>query len=116
MPQPIRRIAGAPHAVFVDPHIAVGHRDGVDVRIEEFFVPGHRIRDAVDVVPAAGIKAAEVFPQRGTHFHQLVASLDLLDEYINLDSAVGKSEVLFECRKDIVPERGLFGGLDLRKV
>src|SRR4029079_649318 len=44
----IRRVDGAADAIFVGPHVAVGHRDRIDVRVDELAVPGHRVRHAVD--------------------------------------------------------------------
>ena len=107
---------GAAHAVLVVPHVAVGHRDGVDVRVDELRVPGHRIGDAVDVIPAAGVEADEVRAEGGADLHQLEARFDLLDEHVHLDRADRKPKVLFERRKDVVPQRRFFGRLDLRQV
>ena len=107
---------GAAHAVLVDPHVAVGHRDGVDVRVDERRVPGHRVGDAVDVVPAAGVEADEVLAERGADFHQLEARFDLLDEHVDLDRADRQAQVPFERREDVVPQRRLLGGLNLRQV
>ena len=56
----VRRVDRAPHAILVAAHVAVGHRDVVDVRVHERGIPGHRVGDAVDVVPAAGVEADEV--------------------------------------------------------
>ena len=111
----VGRVDGAAHAVLVVPHVAVGHRDGVDVRVDERRIPGHRVRDAVDVVPAAGVEADEVRAQRGADLHQLEARLELLDEHVDLDRADREAELL-ERRQDVVPERRFFGGLDLRQV
>src|SRR5262249_36270247 len=58
--QPVGRVARAAHAVLIGPHVAIDHRDGVDVRIHEVPIPGHRVGDAVDVVPTAGVEADEV--------------------------------------------------------
>ena len=107
---------GAAHAVFVVPHVAVGHRDGVDVRVDERSIPGHRVGDAVDVVPAAGVEADEVRAERRANLHQLEARLDLLDEHVDLDRADRQAQMLFERRQDVVPERRFFGGLDLRQI
>src|SRR6266571_5969069 len=62
-------IARAPHAIFVIPHVAVGHRDDIDIRIDELRIPGHRIGDAVDVIPASGVEADEMFSKSGSNFH-----------------------------------------------
>src|SRR4029077_19098974 len=48
----VGRVAGAAHAVLIGPHVAIGHRDGVDVGIHEFLLPGQRVGNAVDVIPA----------------------------------------------------------------
>ena len=77
-------------------------------------IPGHRVGDAVDVVPAAGVEADEVLAERGADFHQLEARFDLLDEHVDLDGAVGKAEMLFERGQDVVPQRRFLGRLNLR--
>src|SRR5439155_19381850 len=102
----VRRVAGAAHAVLVGPHVAVGHRDGVNVRVHECAVPGHRVGDAVDVVPPPGVEAYEVLAEGGADLHQLEARFDLLDQHVDLDGAVRQTQVLFEGRKDVVPEGG----------
>src|SRR5262249_52348522 len=63
------RVAGAAHTVLIDPHVAIGHGDGVDVGVHEFPVPGHRVGDAVDVIPTAGVEADEVLAKGGTDLH-----------------------------------------------
>src|SRR5207248_3435771 len=89
----VRRVAGAADAVLVGPHVAVGHRDGVDVRVDETRVPRHRVRDAVDVIPAAGVESDEVLTQRGADLHQLEAGFDLFDQHVDLDGAVLQAQV-----------------------
>src|SRR5205807_2036572 len=98
------------------PHVAIGHRDGIDVRVHEIAVPGYRVGDTVDVVPAAGVEADEVLAESGTDLHQLKASLDLFHEHVNLDGTVGKAKVLFECRQDFAPEGCFLGSLNLGQV
>src|SRR5205807_8758295 len=89
--QLVGRVTRAAHAVLVDPHVAIGHRDGVDVRVHEFAIPGYRVGDAVDVIPAAGVEADEVLAEGGADLHELEAGFDLFDEHVNLDRAVGKA-------------------------
>src|SRR5262249_30652913 len=114
--QLVGRVASAAHAILVDPHVAIGHRNGVDVRVHEFALPGQRVGDAVDVIPTASVETYEVFAEGGADLHQLKARFDLFDEHVNLDGAVGKAQVLFERRKDVVPKRCFLGGLDLGAV
>ena len=95
----IRRVDGAAHAILVVAHVAVGHRDRVDVRIDERRVPRHRVGHAVDVVPAAGVEADEVPAERRADLHQLEARLELLDEHVDLDASLRKLPMRFErCR------------------
>ena len=72
-------------------------------------IPRHRVRDAVDVVPAAGVEADEVRPERGADLHQLEARFELLDEHVDLDRAGRQAEVLLErrraCRSTAPPPR-----------
>ena len=79
-------------------------------------IPRHRVRDAVDVVPAAGVEADEVLAERGADLHQLKARLELLDQHVDLDGADGEAEVRFERGEDVVPQRRLLGGLNLRQI
>ena len=116
MAVPIRGVHRPTHAVFVVAHVAVGHADGLDIGVDEARVPRHRVGDAVDVVPPPGIEAHEVAAQGGTDLHQLEGRFDLLDEDIGLDRAYRQPEVLLKRREQVVPERGLLGGLDLRQV
>ena len=69
LPQPVGRTAGTPHAVFVDPHVAVRHRDRIDIRVQEVLVPGQGVRDAVDVIPAAGVESKKVLSKGGADLH-----------------------------------------------
>src|SRR5205807_1446908 len=85
--QLVGRVAGAAHAVLIVAHVAIGHRDGVDVRVHEFPLPGHGVGDAVDVIPAARVEAHEVLAEGGPDFHQLEARFDLFDQHVNLDGA-----------------------------
>ena len=68
-----------PYAILVNPHVAVLHGDGVGVGVQEVPVPGHGVRNAVDVVPSTGVEADEAAAERGPDFHQLVAGFELLD-------------------------------------
>ncbi|MNC98081.1 hypothetical protein D3C83_159370 [compost metagenome] len=52
--------------------------------------------------------------QRGADLHQLVGRLELLDEDVRLERAEGEPEVRLEGAEQLVPERRLFRGLDLR--
>ena len=113
---PVGRVHRPAHAVLVVAHVAVGHGDGVDVGVDELRVPGHRVGDAVDVVPAPGVEADEVAAEGGADLHQLEARLDLLDQHVDLDRARRQAEVLLERGEEVVPERGLLGRLDLRQV
>ena len=79
-------------------------------------IPGHRVRHAVDVVPAAGVEADEVRPERGADLHQLEAGFDLFDQHVDLDRAGRQAEVRLERREHVVPQRRFFGGLNLRQV
>ena len=79
-------------------------------------IPGHRVRHAVDVIPAAGIEPDEMLPERGADFHELETRFDLLDEHIALDAAIGQPQVLLERRKNVTPESGFLGGLNLRHI
>ena len=81
----VRRVDRPAHPVLVDPHVPVGHRDRVDVGVDESGVPGVGVGDRVDVVPAAGVEADEVDAERGADLHQLKARLDLLDEHVTED-------------------------------
>src|SRR5262249_9576334 len=63
-----------------------------------------------------GVEADEVLVKGGADLHQLEACLDLFNKHVNLDGAVGKAYVLFEGRKDVVPQGSLLGGLDLGQV
>src|SRR5262249_12818341 len=112
----VGRVAGAAHAILIDPHVAVGHRDVGYVRVYEPLVPGRRVGDAVDVIPAAGVEADEVLAQRGADLHQLEARRDLLDEHVDLDGPVRQADVSFQHRQDVSPECRLLGGLDLGQV
>src|SRR5262249_59290433 len=71
----VRRVAGAAHAVLIGPHVAIGHRNGVDVRVHKFSIPGHRVGDTVDVIPATGVEADEALAKGGADLHQLEACL-----------------------------------------
>jgi len=55
-------------------------------------------------------------PSAGADLHQLEAGLELLDEHIRPDARRRESEMRFERREDVVPERGLLGRLDLGQV
>ena len=112
----VRRVDGAPDAILVDPHIAVGHRDRVDVGIDESLVPRHRVGDAVDVIPAPRVVADEVRAERGADLHQLETGFELLDEHVDLDCAGGKTQARFERGEDVVPKRRFLGGLNLRQI
>jgi hypothetical protein len=109
-------VDGTPDAVLVVPHVAVGHRDGVDVGVDEIRIPRHRVGDAVDVIPAPGVETDEVLAKRRADLHQLKARLELLDEHVHLDGTDGESQVRFERREDVIPERRLLSGLNLRQV
>src|SRR5207237_10332875 len=63
--QLVGRVARAAHAVLINPHVAIGHRDGVDVRVHESPIPGHRVGDAVNVIPTAGVEPDEVLAEGG---------------------------------------------------
>src|SRR4029450_5256452 len=65
----VGRVARAADAVLVGPHVAIGHRDGVDVRVHDLLLPGHRVGDAVDVIPAARVEPNEVLAKRGANLH-----------------------------------------------
>jgi len=65
----VGRVDRAAHAVLIGPHVAIRHRDGVDVRIHEFPLPGHRVRDTVDVIPTARVEADEVLAEGGADLH-----------------------------------------------
>ena len=93
-----RRVHRAAHAILVVAHVAVGHGDRVDVRIDEAGIPGESVGDAVDVVPAPGVEADEVAAERGADLHQLKSRLELLDEDVGLERPLGKPEVLLERR------------------
>ena len=97
-------------------HVAVGHRDRVDVGIDEAVVPGHRVGDAVDVVPAAGVEADEALAERGADLHELKRGFELLDQDVGLHGAGGQPQVALQRGEQPVPEGRLLGGLDLRKV
>jgi hypothetical protein len=112
----IRRVHRPAHAVLVVPHVAVGHRDRIDVRIDEGGIPGEGVGDAVDVVPASGVEADEMAAEGGADLHQLEGRLELLDEDVDQDRADGQTEVLLERPQDPVPAGRLAGGLDLRQV
>jgi hypothetical protein len=101
----VRRVDGPAHAVLVVPHVAVGHRDRVDVRVDERRIPRQRVRHAVDVVPAAGVEADEARPERGADLRQLEHRLELLDEHVGLDGADRQAEMRFEPAHDVVPQR-----------
>ena len=109
-------VACAAHAVLVRAHVAVGHDDGVDVRVDEVRVPRHRVGDAVDVVPPAGVETDEVPAQGGADLHELEGRLELLDEDVGFDLADRQPEVSFESREDVVPQSRFLGGLDLGQV
>ena len=79
-------------------------------------VPGQRVRDAVDVVPAPGVEADEAAAECRPDLHQLVAGFELLDQHVRLDRPRRQTDVLLQCGEDLVPECGLLGGLDLGQV
>ena len=112
----VRCIDGASHPILVDAHVAVRHGDRVDVGIDDRPVPGGGVREAVDVVPSAGIEADEVRAERRANFHELEGRLDLLDEHVDFDHAVRQAEMALERVKDLLPQRRFFGRLDLRQV
>ncbi len=64
--------------------------------IDELGIPGHRVGDAVDVIPTAGVEADEVLAERGADLHQLEAALELLDQHVDLDRAGREPQVCFE--------------------
>ena len=64
----VGRVDGSADAIFVIAHVAVGHGDGVDVRIDELVVPGQGVGDAVDVIPAAGVEADKMPAEGGADF------------------------------------------------
>ena len=84
--------------------------------IDEILLPGHRIGDAVDVIPTAGIEPDKVLAERGADFHQLETRFDLFDEHVHLDRAAPESKVLFEADQDVVPQGRFLRGLDLRQI
>ena len=106
--QSVGRAACAADTVFIDAHVAIRHRDRVDIRVDEPVVPCHRIGHAVDVIPSACIEPDKVLSQRSANLHQLETLFDLLDEHVHLDRAVRKPEMLFQARQYIAPKRGLF--------
>src|SRR5262249_15841121 len=67
--QPVGRVARAAHPFLVGPHVAVAHRHAVHVPVHELPLPGHRVGDAVDVIPAAGVEPYEVLAQGGADLH-----------------------------------------------
>ena len=76
-----------------------------------------RVRDAVDVVPAAGVEADEVAAERGADLHQLEARLELLDEHVGLDraDAAGRGAARAPMSMSF-QQRRLLGRLDLRQI
>src|SRR4029079_8361197 len=88
--QLIGRVARTADTVLIGPHVAIGHRDGVDVRVHEALLPGHRVGDVVDVIPAARVEPDEVLAESGPNLHELEARFDLFDEHIDLDGAIGQ--------------------------
>ena len=54
--------------------------------------------------------------ERRADLHQLKTCLELLDQDIHLDCADGEAQVLLQRGQDLVPDRGLLGGLDFRHV
>ena len=112
----IRRVHGPADAILVVAHVAVGHGDGLDVGIDELLVPGQRVRDTVDVVPAAGVEAHEVRGQGGADLHELEALLQLLHQHVALDGAHGQAQVGFQGQDEAVPQGRVLGGLGLGQV
>jgi hypothetical protein len=116
LPVPVWRVDRAPHTIFVGPHVAVGHRHGVDVRVNERFIPGQRVGHAVDVIPSTGVEPDKAWRERSPNLHQLKARLELLDEHVSLDRADRHIEVPFERGDDVMPQRGFLGSLNLGQV
>ena len=112
----VRSVDRPSDAVLIVPHVSVGHRDGIDVRIDEARVPGHRIGHAVDVIPAPRVESDEVFAERRPNLHQLKHRLELFDQHVDLDLSDRNLQEAFERGDHLVPERRLFGGLDLRQI
>jgi hypothetical protein len=71
---------------------------------------------AVDVVPAARVEPDEVHAECGANLHQLKAGLDLLHQHVHLQGSVRQANLVLQRGQDGVPERRLFGRLDLRQV
>jgi hypothetical protein len=112
----VGRVDGPTNAVLVGAHVGVGHGDCIDVGVDEFPVPRQRVRDAVDVVPPAGVEAYEVAAECGADLHQLEAGLELLHQDVGLDRAVLETELDLKRRQNVVPQGRLLGGLDLGQV
>ncbi len=79
-------------------------------------VPRGRVRDAVDVVPAAGVEPDEVRPERRANLHQLERGFELLDEHVDLDRVGRQAEMTLQRVEHVAPQRRLFGRLDLRQI
>jgi hypothetical protein len=112
----VRRVDRTPHPILVVLHVAVGHRDGVDVRIDERRVPRDGVRDAVDVVPPPRIEPDEARRERRANLHELERRLELFDEHVRFHRAGPQIEMRLERGQHVVPERGFLGRLDLRQV
>jgi len=64
----------------------------------------------------AGFHEAASVPEGGADLHELERGLELLDEHVHPDRSDRQAEVPLERVEQIVPERGLFGRLDLREI
>jgi len=102
--------------VLVDPHVAIGHADRVDVRVGKGGIPRQGIGHGIDVVPAPGVEADEVTAEDRADLQKLERGLDLLHQDVDLDRALGETEVLLERRQQGVPDCSLFGRLDLWQI
>ncbi len=112
----VRRVDRPSHAIFIVAHVSVRHGDVFNVGIDKVLVPGHRIGNTVDIIPASGVESNKVLTKGGAYFHQLVGGLQLLDKYVHQYRPRWKGQVTFECFNEFVPHRCLPGRLDLWKV
>ncbi|EKD38174.1 MAG: hypothetical protein ACD_75C00839G0001, partial [uncultured bacterium] len=109
-------VDGTPHPILVVTHVAVGHGNRFDVRMDERGVPATGIGDTVDIVPAAGVETDEMSAESRPDLHQLEGCLKLFHQHVDLDGARPEVQVLLEGGQQPVPEAGFLGGLNLGKI
>ena len=91
----VRRVHCSTNAVFVVAHVAIGHRDGIDIGINKLRLPRQRVGDAIDVIPRPVLYPTKC-SRECADLHQLESRLDLLDEDIDFDRPAADAQMIFQ--------------------